>query len=178
MRIIKKKVYTAQELYNQFPQSFEKAKYAHRYYTEGTISDAMESIKKCLKYFDACLKDYSIDISYPANSNFTIEHNINGEITGVRLFKYLQNNYPELLGNYWFTFTPSGLCYDEDFAKPFSDFMKKPCQQTNINKLLENAVNAIISAANKDYEYETSNEGFMEIANDLCLEFYEDGRLV
>ena len=56
--------------------------------------------------------------------------------------------------------------------------MKNPCQQTNINKLLENAVNAIISAANKDYEYETSNEGFMEIANDLCWEFYEDGRLV
>lgn len=95
-------------------------------------------------------------------------------MTGVRLFKYLTNNYPGISDN-WF---PSGLCYDQEFLQPFVAFLKKPCKYTNIDELLENGVNNVIHAANSEYEYQTSDDGFIEMADANGYEFFEDGTLV
>ena len=177
MRTIERNVYTAKELQQLFPDAFEKARYNNSEacdINDYIVEDALSSIKACLAYFDAELKRYRIDISCPPHSDFSIRHEINDEMTGVRLFKYLTNNYPGISDN-WF---PSGLCHDQEFLQPFVAFLKKPCKYTNIDELLENAVNAVIHAANRDYEYQTSDEGFIEMADDNGYEFFEDGALV
>lgn len=174
MRTIKRKVYTAKELQRLFPDAFETAKYNSSTNCDWLVSDAIDSIKACLAYFDAELRRYSIDISCPPHSDFSIRHEINDEMTGVRLFKYLTNNYPGISDN-WF---PSGLCYDQEFLQPFVAFLKKPCKYTNIDELLENGVNNVIHAANSEYEYQTSDDGFIEMADANGYEFFEDGTLV
>ena len=171
MRTIQRTVYTANELREQFPKSFERAREAYADTCDWLISDSIESIKACLGAFNASLKRYSIDISCPPHSYFSIEHDINEDMTGVRLYKYLVNNDPGISNN-WF---PSGLYYDWEFIQPFLAFIKKPCKYTNIDELLENGVNAVINAANSEYEYNTSNKGFIEIANANGYEFFEDG---
>lgn len=174
MRTIKKTVYTAKELQQLFPSAFEKARYNNVSICDWIVEDAISSIMSCLAYFDAELKRYSIDIACPPHSDFSIRHEINDEMTGVRLYKYIVNNFPGLSDS-WF---PSGLCYDQDFLQPFKSFLKKPCQYTNIDELLESAVNAVIQSANSQYEYETSEEGFIEMADANGYEFFEDGTLV
>lgn len=174
MRTIERSVYTAKELAEQFPQAFERAREANTDVCDWLVYDAITSIKKCLDYFGAELKRYSIDIACPPHSDFSIRHEINDEMTGVRLYKYINNNFPGLSDN-WF---PSGLCYDQDFLQPFKTFLKKPCKYTNIDELLENAVNAVIQSANSEYEYQTSDKEFIETAEANGYEFFEDGTLV
>lgn len=174
MRYKKIAVYTASELLEQFPTAFERAREANADICDYLVDDAMTSIKACLGYFGAELKGYSIDIGCPNRSDFSIRHSINDEMTGARLYKYIVNNFPGLSDN-WF---PSGLCYDQDFLQPFKTFLKKPCKYTNIDELLENAVNAVIQSANSEYEYQTSDKGFIETAEANGYEFFEDGTLV
>lgn len=148
----------------------------------------LRSIKEGLNFYGFSLDNrYNIDFSSASNSYAPIKSGHNDDIEnlqGVRLYKYLNNNYSiywckyhkkyrNLLdGNCPFT----GYCMDEDFLQPIKDFMKTP---TNINfvELMEECVYSCLKAIQNDYEYQNSDEYIIEHFEANNYQFLESGEI-
>ncbi len=170
MRTIEKTVYKFSELSDSAKQ---KALNNYCYSTEFYWSDDyLRTIRYALNYFDIELKNYSIDWGNTSWNVRISEHN-NSELSGVRLYKYLNNRYNvELLKNEC-KFT--GFCADIDFMEPIYRFLQRPCKYTNLQEILNYCVDSVISAGCKDYEYQLSEESFSEMCEAYEWEFYENG---
>ena len=105
------------------------------------------------------------------------------EMKGIRLWKYLKNNYTErkfkygnnlLGGDYPFT----GYCMDEDLIDPIRSFMNKPDKTASFNDLMGDCLNSWLSACNSDAEYNHSFPAFKEISEANEWEYDETGEIV
>lgn len=178
MKKIKVSVYTVEELKELFPDGYERALSDYRSgreLAEWIIDDMVGSAKGCLKFFGAELKDYSIDIDTPPRSDWKIDHDVNESMTGVRLWKYIQNNWH---GAPPYGFLPSGMWLDDSFLEPFRNFMKKPCQYTNFSDLLDSAMHKLLYAAHEEFLNLMSEQSFIENAEANDYQFFEDGELL
>lgn len=156
-----------------------------------------ETIKKGLEFFGWRLKDWSIALGpYPDRGEFTSIENENNplsswednpieELSGVRLWKYLMNNYSEYYCKYqkkmrntfdWnCPFT--GYCGDETFLDPVRRFLKNPSNATTFRDLMEDCVQNAINGLHQDCEYQESVEAFKDTCDANDYYFTEDGEL-
>ncbi len=155
----------------------------------GWSEDYFMSVKKGLAHFGFTLENWSIDWNNINTSNFIISSDHRDEITelsGARLFKYIQNNgyllyrckYDKKIkntldGNYPFT----GFCADEDFLDCIRQFMEKPTNQT-FEELMNDAAYNCFNAGCKDYEHTMSEDYAKERLEEGDEEFTEDGEMI
>jgi hypothetical protein len=69
----------------------------------------------------------------------------------------------------------TGVCFDESFIKPITDYLKSPDYSLTLKDIVESCVDATIEDGCNDYEYQCSLEYFLEECEANGYEFYEDG---
>lgn len=152
----------------------------------GKICEAVKTLKGFCDYFGLELRDYSICSIPDRGENITIRISADLEdmAGGVRLFKYLTNNFsiyrckfsgemlPTLAGRCPFT----GMCYDESMLDPIREFMAKP-DSRDWQELVDDCAAALLSALHADGEYDSSEEGLRECARANEYQFTESGEV-
>lgn len=148
------------------------------------IDDAINSLKEFASFYDAD-PDWCIGI-FPDRGEY-IRFSLSddaGELSGVRLWKYLENNYSEyaskytgkrgktLDGNCPF----SGMLYDEILLDEIRGFMKKPDSRT-FNELLDDCGHKLLTAIHEDVEYIYSDAGLFDLCQANEYEFTENGAI-
>ena len=176
MRYIQTAVYTAIELKDIHPSSYDRAYnwYISNIEIDFITSDILHSLGRCLEFIDVEIKDYQIDAGNSAYSYVKFKHE-HPNIKGVRLFKYLQNKYYSLPNP---GFMPSGYYTDCMFFEPFRDFLKRPDIYTQIDHLIQQGIESVLKAIEDEFEYQASEEIFIETAEINQWEFLADGTLV
>lgn len=122
------------------------------------------------------------------------------ELKGVRLLKYLVNNYWNDLFKPKFIYntkkgisgdtksryskcqfdnccTLTGYCMDMEILDPVYKFLKTPDKNTTFEMLMQECLNAWEMACRKDEEYQCSLEYFIETAQANEWEFTENGEM-
>jgi len=112
---------------------------------------------------------------------FTDDNNVMGEMSGIRLLKWLYNNiYEEIFPTkyYWGKKTGkkrrskimreancplTGYCIDEDILEPIYRFLERP-DDTAFYDLLDQCFESWAGACSRDVEFCLSFENFMETA--------------
>lgn len=129
--------------------------------------------------------------------DMTIDQNVE-DLTGLRLAKYIWNNYgqdlyrPKYIGNLEGRkkFSPvyskvqreascvlTGYCMDEDMLEPVYNFMKKPVK-INFYELMTNCFDAWVLACSANAEDDASMEAFVDQADINDYEYDEAGRRI
>jgi hypothetical protein len=151
------------------------------------VQECMDTLKGFCKHFDLELKDWCISSVPDRGEGITVifpcpdySGNIDttGELAGVRLFKYINNNYlsyrnkytekiePDLLaGNCPFT----GVCWDESMLDPMREFMRKPTG-IDFDDLVQDCFASLLKALHNETEYQYSDEG---LRDHLSINEYE-----
>jgi hypothetical protein len=161
----------------------------------------IETIKKGLKAFDAVFADYEIDFAETYRSSWRIDAlEPKEEITGQRLRTWIINNYWGVLyskkhyGEYTKDATGTwkyprysriiqtesdcpftGFCGDNDFLEPMRKFIKRPNDGQTFKDLLNECVESVLFAGNKDFEYQYSDEGIAETIRGNEYDFRANG---
>jgi hypothetical protein len=167
-------IYTYEEL---TPEAREKA--CEQYRQAGMdyhwSDEWRDSLKGFSDTFPIRLRTWEVSTHSHTSFNFGMTNDNIEDVKGVRLYKYLQNNYnmKDLLsGNCPFT----GYCGDESFLAPLQAFMKKPDNRT-FRELMNDCLENGFSDWQKDMEYQESDD---YIADHLIIngyEFEEDGTM-
>ena len=154
--------------------------------------------RKTLEAFEK-LFDISVDFvyGYEYNLDFIVKTNHDydeDEFTGVRLYKYLQNNFVEYLREpkvrtnsndtkkyYSKVFSQykdcplTGYYIDEDILDPIHDFLRYPDSKVTFVYLMEKCISNYLKVAQDDYESYYSKEYVSDDCNDRGSLFFEDG---
>ena len=148
------------------------------------------------------------DWHYSPYSHSSISFNMDNvdddvkELKGIRLLKYIVNNYWSDLfkgkffstsgkyidGQYHYRSRHSkvmfetscvltGYCLDDDILKPVYDFLKKPDENVDLEYLVNDCLWSWIYACNRDIEYQFSDEAITETIECNDYMFTEDGEL-
>jgi len=177
-------VYSVHELSNEaMERAFDK--WLNRDFEFWPSNEIIKSIERGLEFFGFSLKNYSIDFSNANRSSYVISEPGVSELFGVRLWKYINNNYLTYISKYDketkntldgdCPFT--GVCYDEDFLDPVRKFMKKP-DNLSFSDLMESAVHSVLVSAENEYDYMQSDEYFIEEAEANEYTFLENGKRI
>ena len=136
------------------------------------LSDSIESLKGFCNHYDLEL-DYSISIVPDRSEHIYISFKNDdvNELRGVRLYKYLVNNY-SLDEDCPFT----GFVHDEVLLDDIREFMKKP-YDISFQDLIENCTHKLLKAIHDEGEYIYSDEGLKEMCEANEYEFNEDGSI-
>jgi hypothetical protein len=129
------------------------------------------------------------------NCRMTTEYDEIDNLTGIRLLKYLSNNYWDKIykGKYYSTGHPNyksrrsncqfesicpltGYCMDESILEPIHTFMKQPNDRTTLKQLLYECLQSWIQACAKDYEWQQSDKYITDTIQANDYEFTEDGK--
>jgi hypothetical protein len=176
-----------EKAYTDWLQNFE---YFHN-------EDNEASLKAFADVFPIKVKDYSYGY---CNSfiNFeliydTIQGNDIREFKGLRLLKHIVNNYwndlfegKKYYGKEYKKFRQSrihfeqkmltGFYLDYDLMQPIIDFLKNPSEHTDIEDIMNDCLQAWLSACNSDYEACQSMEYFKDTSEANGWQYYESGR--
>ena len=118
------------------------------------------------------------------------------ELCGIRLLKYIVNNYWHILfkpktyylkGNFnkqrrSRIFTDNccvltGYCADEDILRPIYDFLKAPDTRTTLYDLMDKCLDSFFKSCRDDMEYQCSEESFEESCAANDYEFLGNGKM-
>lgn len=120
------------------------------------------------------VKDWSVGTC--SHSYCTIDFDTEAaDLSGVRAWKYLQNNGVGIAIMDPCPFT--GFCGDEALLDPLRAFLLKP-DDTNLLGLFQKCVDSWVSAWVSDMEYESSDEAITESIEANEVEFHENGRIL
>jgi len=152
-----------------------------------------ETLKEFETTFPIKVKDWEYGYNFYATVDFIGDVDI-AKLSGIRLLKYLVNNYWDVLYRPKYYYIPAnskcrhskcqyetgysltGFWTDNIILKPISDFMENP-NETTFEELLIDCVNMWLKACSEDYIDYFSMEHFEEICAYEEWEFYEDGSL-
>ena len=159
-------------------------------------SDNRSTLEAFERIFNVKVTNWSYDTclySYRFTSHYSGEED---ELSGIRLLKYLVNNYWHTLfkpktyylkGNFKkqrrsLLFTDSscvltGYCADEDILKPIYDFLKSPDTDTTLYDLMDKCLDSFFKSCRNDMEYLSSEESFEESCEANGYEFLENGKM-
>lgn len=201
--MMKKREITVYNISELSEKAFEKAYSdfcSNDYYPWFSENEA--TINAFCEIFPIKAKDWEYGYRNYVNCEFTEEAEI-AELTGIRLLKYLVNNYWHILyppKQYWIcngrvncvgqnakhrkskvfcepNCSLTGYCIDYDILEPLIDFIKKP-NETDFEQLLYECLQSWVYACNKDFEYYYSEESFREIAELNDYEYDENGNMI
>ena len=143
------------------------------------VDEYFESLRLGLKWFGFDLDNYSIDPIMAESGYYSFsdvfDFDKDEESFGKELLDYLKENYDIeklLSGECIFT----GYCGDEDFIDPIRSFVEKPRNITFID-LMEDCCNSLLSALQKDCEYQLTEEYMEDFFEANNYEFLENGEL-
>jgi hypothetical protein len=161
--------------------------------------------RESLKAFESLFPISSTDWEYGYHNyiNYKLDYVYDDEIfdlTGIRLLKYLVNNYWDSIykgkyysthgnwvdGNYKYKFRHSNCQYesccpftgyfmDDILLDPIHEFIKNPNEYTTFEQLLYECLQAWVYACRDDWEYQQSDEYIKEIIEVNGYEFTENG---
>lgn len=175
MRIEKIKVYDFDELASDIQaQVIEHWRDEQDFFW---ADDWVCSLKEFFNYLSGVvsLKDWEWSGFYGGYVKFEIHHQCQ-ELKGVRLWKYLQNNYECLIKE--LDYCPlSGYCGDYDILKPIADFIAKPNQSTNFEGLINECFESWAKGIQADYEHWLSEEAIKEDIEIGGYVFTDNGRI-
>lgn len=159
--------------------------------------------------FPVKVKDYEYGGCTSGNISWSfVENDDIAELHGIRLLKYLVNNYWSFLfkGKYYsssmrecpkdenhpagLTYTKryskcqfetccvlTGYCIDDDILQPIYDFLKNPKDNITFHDLMNECLHEWVFACQKDFEFSTSREAFIEHAEANEYEYTANGKL-
>lgn len=166
---------------------------------EWLYDDYLPAIRKGLQIFGFDLSDYSFDWSGESVSNwrlstphYTAWDRDAEDFTGIRLYKYILNNFADEKPFYirnkrnkvvsvvpvWDERNDSLDSPEFAFFKPVREFLRKPCKHTTLEDLMNECIEAVLTAGSKEWEYQTSDEAVKEYCEANGYEFDEDGDLI
>jgi len=133
----------------------------------------IDSLKAFCNQFGITLRDYEIGPDHRGNHvEWCIDDDAIAGLHGIRLFKYIRNNYDHLLqGDCPFT----GYCGDESLIDPIRNFMQKPEQGYTMHDLVTDCVDAWMHGMLQDWEWHYSDEYIHELCQINEYEFTEEG---
>lgn len=172
MRVIETKAYKFDELNDKAKE--RALDWWARTYEVYDGDEIVESIKKFVELFGGRFKDWSLDWYGASRSDWKISLPEEVEnLSGVRLYKWIVNNDIPLKGDCPLT----GMSWDESLLDEVRKFIKAP-KNTTTKDLVDWSIQNLLSAVEKDVEYQTYGDGAIEniIANEY--EFTEDGKRV
>lgn len=195
MRTIETTVYLFSELSDDAKEN-ARNDFLSKGYENPYSGENLDSLKKFYDIFPVRQRGRNW-----GNFEMTCDDDIS-ELSGIRLLKYIWNNYRGDLfkGKYYSTSGKwidgkyhykckhskiqldhccvlTGYCMDDDILEPVYRFLNCP-DDTTFKELLQDCVNAWEKAVEKDEEYYQSVEYFAEICESNEYEFTEDGELV
>ena len=155
--------------------------------------------RNTLDAFESIFNIKVLDWNYDTNSySYRFTSYYSGgqeELRGIRLLKYLVNNYWHTLfrpkvyhvrGNFkkqrksrLFTdsnFVLTGVCTDDGILKPIYDFLKSPDTNTTLYELMDKCLDNFFKSCRDDMEYQCSEESFEESCEINEYEFLENGK--
>lgn len=163
----------------------EKNEYLGQHWQE----DNFESIKAVLKFFDWSITNYSIEYWSAAHSYISISLNLDyaeeiANLSGVRLYKFLNNNYVNRrTGSFNSVFDGkpdngrclfTGYCADGSVTEPIEKFLKRPTDIT-FEELMEKCIYEGLKYIEDDYNHQLSDEYIKEEITDNGLQFNAEG---
>jgi hypothetical protein len=96
------------------------------------------------------------------------------DISGIRLHKYLLNNYDDLLEK-WDTCELTGFTGDISCLEPIAKFMQKPDQNTTFEELINDCFHSWCNGVQSDYDYWLSEDSIIEDITANMHQFTEEG---
>lgn len=175
-------------------KAFEKA-YLHwcSTYDYDYGTDNEKVLEKFQEIFPVKITGYSYGggreyISFVMNC-----HEIIAQLSGVRLLKYIWNNYKDYIFNNKIYYNGikkrkskiklncncvlTGYYLDYDILEPIYKFLNNPKKDITFEDLIEKCLNNWLNACQKDYENFYSEEYFREIARMNRWLYYKNGDL-
>jgi len=140
--------------------------------------DNAETLKQFCEIFPVSVTDYEYGHRSYINADYSIADDVE-DFTGVRLLKYIVNNYwshlykPKYLKcinkktvyskcQYDSTCVLTGYFLDQDILQPIYDFLKHPTDNINLQSLLNTCLQAWIEGCRKDYDYWLSEKSIID----------------
>ena len=140
----------------------------------GWGGENVDSLKAFCDYFSLSGMDYSVSTCSYSYASATIQDDDIAELSGVRLFKYIQNNFPvDLSGDCPFT----GYCFDENLLDNIRGFMAKPDSRT-FQELINDCLHSWVTAYIADWEYTYTDEAIHEHCEANEYYFTENGSFI
>lgn len=161
-----------------------------------------DEANKTLEVFCDIFKIKVISISsvygasfYIKHDNFYIDDEIN-ELKGIRLLKYLNNNYFDKLfpkkvyylkgyskkrtSNIYYSFISplTNSYFDDDILQPIFDFLEKPDENLTFYQLLEQCLDYWLGAYESECQYFSDEEHFIEYCKENKILFDEKGTVL
>lgn len=141
------------------------------------LDDWKETLEAFFQYLegDVILRDWSWSDYHGGYIRFEICENLR-HMTGKRLFKYLINNYGDLLKK-WDDTPLTGYCGDYDIMKPLGEFMARPRISLNLHDLIQDCFESWCKGLQGDYDHWQSPEGILEDIEANQITFTEKGEV-
>lgn len=151
------------------------------------------SFKAILTFFDVKIKDFEIDYSSAARSciywEFTSEYDEElKNLSGARLFKYIQNNYiGKKTGSFNSVFDGkhdkgrclfTGYCADHATIYPIVEFLEKPTKYINFEYLINDVISAGLQYIENEYNYQNSDEAITDELLNSDFYFNASGKII
>jgi len=161
----------------------------------GWNNENVDSLKAFCAHFDVTLKDWEISLCSHSYCDIdATEWNTGsngGELAGVRLWKYLQNNGYLTIANKWHPkhskrgpvvsvldgecpFT--GYCFDETLIDPIREFIARPDNSKTMQDLINDSASRWVKAYLADWEYAYTDESIIDALDANEYEFTESGK--
>jgi hypothetical protein len=154
------------------------------------------SLEAFCHHFGVTLRGRSIDLSAPSYVTIDAEQWETDcreqELTGVRLWKYLQNNGYLQIRNRWRPCLSNsgnivqlldgncpltGYFMDEVLLDAVREFIAHPSAGTNMQDIVNDAAHRFTESYIAEWEYTYSDDGLRDTAEANRYEFTEDGRI-
>lgn len=144
----------------------------HNLYSWG--DENTDSLKAFCTHFGLTGLDYSISLASHSYARATIDDTDISELSGVRLWKYLNNNNfvnrDFLGGDCPFT----GYCFDETLLDAIREFMRAPID-IDFQELMSTCLEDWVQAYIKDWEYTYTHDSIIEHLQANEYQFTESG---
>ena len=136
-----------------------------------------ETLKAFFQYFSGVFNshDWSWCSYRGGNISFEVCENLQG-MKGARLFRYLGNNYSEILEK-WDYCPLTGYGGDCDIMQPIADFMKRPSENIDLRDLVQDCFRSWCNGLEADYDHWQSEESILEDIRANEITFTEQGEV-
>lgn len=151
--------------------------------------DYKNTLDKFCDIFDVKIRDWNIDT---CNYNYRISSIPDNEISGLKLYKYIQNCFFDSLYSKKTYYKNgkkrkskilleqndiTGFCADYAILKPIYDYIKKPNLKYSYRDLIELCLDSFFDYWHNDIVYQFSEENIREFIEINNYEFLESGEL-
>lgn len=153
---------------------------------EFSTEGALDSIKGFCDHFDLSLDDYSISLFPDQGENISVSFHDSDiqELSGVLLWKYLNNNFMTYRDQYSKKIDSllsrncpfTGMVFDETLLDEIRDFMKTP-DNRDFQGLASDCFHALLSAIHAEGEYLYSDDGLHDLCEANEYDFLESGEI-